>query len=81
MSECVWVPDRKWRVVSWPQRCSCAYCPEAAVAEQVVVDWRGRRRRRSYCPEHLTHFRRIEGDSVLLAVAAGSPAHERGYVE
>ena len=82
------VPDRAWRLLAHTGtvRCSFPRCTGVAVAVF-------RRRVRApggvrgvfgrdyyYCPDHL-YGRRIESDVVVVDVAVGSPAAERGYVE
>ncbi|MHB1784175.1 MAG: hypothetical protein ACYCTE_16090, partial [Acidimicrobiales bacterium] len=81
------VVDRAWRVVARAigTRCSFPRCTGMAVAicrrrVRAPGDVRGVFGRDYwYCPDHL-YGHRIEGDVVVIDVAAGSPAAARGYV-
>ncbi len=82
------VLDRSWRRIVRPgvARCSFPRCTGVAVAifRRRVRAPGGVRgvfgRDYYYCPDHL-YGRRIESGVVVVDVAVGSPAAERGYVE
>lgn len=84
--ERVWVEDRDWRVPSMYGRCrhttkggGCPNIPSADLARKayrrtgIAIRWY------AYCGDHL-YGRRIRNGRVEFAVAADSPAAERGWI-
>jgi hypothetical protein len=84
----VWVEDRSWRLLpeGHAKKCRMVFGPgKGGCKNQAVAEWNrvfasGKRRSFAYCQEHL-YGRVISAETILVEVAADSPAAKAGFAE